>query len=75
MFLITFQGKDDKPQQVEKKAAGDRDACVVVVSETIALDFFKDSFLKDGYLSQLAVIWKFMCLRIICITELIHFPL
>ncbi|KAJ4825734.1 hypothetical protein Tsubulata_035307 [Turnera subulata] len=26
-----------------------RDACVVVFSETIELDFFKDSFLKDGY--------------------------
>ncbi|KAL4614552.1 hypothetical protein ACB092_07G061700 [Castanea dentata] len=26
-----------------------RDACVVVFSETIELDFFKDSFVKDGY--------------------------
>ncbi|XP_068320626.1 uncharacterized protein At4g19900-like [Pyrus communis] len=26
-----------------------RDACVLVLSETIELDFFKDNFLKDGY--------------------------
>ncbi|KAK9223389.1 hypothetical protein WN944_011831 [Citrus x changshan-huyou] len=26
-----------------------RDACVVVFSETIELDFFKDSFVKDGF--------------------------
>ncbi|XP_022720233.1 uncharacterized protein At4g19900-like [Durio zibethinus] len=26
-----------------------RDACVMVFSETIELDFFKDSFVKDGY--------------------------
>ncbi|KAL5758392.1 hypothetical protein ACOSP7_021003 [Xanthoceras sorbifolium] len=26
-----------------------RDACIVVFSETIELDFFKDSFVKDGY--------------------------
>ncbi|XP_030513871.2 uncharacterized protein At4g19900 [Rhodamnia argentea] len=26
-----------------------RDACVVVFSETVELDFFRDSFLKDGY--------------------------
>ncbi|KAG5230490.1 alpha 1,4-glycosyltransferase family protein [Salix suchowensis] len=26
-----------------------RDACVVIFSETIDLDFFKDSFVKDGY--------------------------
>jgi hypothetical protein len=25
-----------------------RDACVVIFSETIDLDFFKDSFVKDG---------------------------
>lgn len=27
------------------------DACVVVFSETIELDFFKDNFLKDGYIT------------------------
>ncbi|PQQ16341.1 uncharacterized protein Pyn_37717 [Prunus yedoensis var. nudiflora] len=26
-----------------------RDACVLVLSETIELDFFKDNFVKDGY--------------------------
>ena len=73
--MITFQGKDGKPPQVEMKRVEDQDACVVVLSETIELDFLKDSFLKDGYLSQLAVIWKFLCLPIICIIELILFPL
>ncbi|KAL5537398.1 hypothetical protein UlMin_045207 [Ulmus minor] len=34
---------------LESLLNGHRDACVVVLSETIELDFFKDSFLKDGY--------------------------
>lgn len=34
---------------LESLFAQHRDACVVVFSETIELDFFKDSFVKDGY--------------------------
>ncbi|KAG8494602.1 hypothetical protein CXB51_011960 [Gossypium anomalum] len=34
---------------LESLLAQHRDACVLVFSETIELDFFKDSFLKDGY--------------------------
>ncbi|XVF25390.1 hypothetical protein REPUB_Repub13aG0208900 [Reevesia pubescens] len=34
---------------LESLLALHRDACVVVFSETIELDFFKDSFVKDGY--------------------------
>ncbi|XWS12308.1 hypothetical protein CRYUN_Cryun37aG0078500 [Craigia yunnanensis] len=34
---------------LESLLAQHRDACVVVFSETIELDFFKDSFVKDGY--------------------------
>ncbi|KAE8656196.1 Alpha 1,4-glycosyltransferase family protein, putative isoform 2 [Hibiscus syriacus] len=32
-----------------------RDVCVLVFSETIELDFFKDSFVKDGYKVALAM--------------------
>ncbi|OMO70407.1 hypothetical protein CCACVL1_18940 [Corchorus capsularis] len=34
---------------LESLLAQHRDACVVVFSETLDLDFFKDSFVKDGY--------------------------
>ncbi|XVE51673.1 hypothetical protein DITRI_Ditri02bG0060400 [Diplodiscus trichospermus] len=34
---------------LESLLAQHRDACVMVFSETIELDFFKDSFVKDGY--------------------------
>ncbi|XVF27259.1 hypothetical protein REPUB_Repub14bG0091500 [Reevesia pubescens] len=34
---------------LESLFAQHRDACVLVFSETIELDFFKDSFVKDGY--------------------------
>ncbi|GMI91679.1 hypothetical protein like AT4G19900 [Hibiscus trionum] len=34
---------------LESLLAQHRDACVLVFSETIELDFFKDSFVKDGY--------------------------
>ncbi|XVF40057.1 hypothetical protein PTKIN_Ptkin01aG0081900 [Pterospermum kingtungense] len=34
---------------LESLLAQHRDACVVVFSETIELDFFKDSFVNDGY--------------------------
>ncbi|XP_022715464.1 uncharacterized protein At4g19900-like isoform X2 [Durio zibethinus] len=34
---------------LESLLAQHRDACVVVFSETMELDFFKDSFVKDGY--------------------------
>uniref|UniRef100_A0A2P2ISQ7 Lactosylceramide 4-alpha-galactosyltransferase n=1 Tax=Rhizophora mucronata TaxID=61149 RepID=A0A2P2ISQ7_RHIMU len=36
-----------------------RDACVVVFSETIELDFFKNSFLKDG--------WALMARLLLCV--------
>ncbi|XWS19905.1 hypothetical protein CRYUN_Cryun31cG0056300 [Craigia yunnanensis] len=34
---------------LESLLAQHRDACVMVFSETIELDFFKDGFVKDGY--------------------------
>ncbi|KAE8659610.1 Alpha 1,4-glycosyltransferase family protein, putative isoform 2 [Hibiscus syriacus] len=34
---------------LESLLAQHRDVCVLVFSETIELDFFKDSFVKDGY--------------------------
>lgn len=37
------------------------DACVVVFSETIELDFFKDNFLKDGYVLKDITILKHLC--------------
>ena len=39
-----------------------RDACVVVLSETIELDFFKESFLKDGYFIQFISFLSLKCL-------------
>ncbi|XP_058730643.1 uncharacterized protein At4g19900 [Vicia villosa] len=43
MFTVRYQ------RGLESLLFHHPDACVVVFSETIELDFFKDSFLKDGY--------------------------
>lgn len=40
---------------LESLLAQHRDACVMVLSETIELDFFKDSFVKDGYKVSVAM--------------------
>lgn len=47
MFSVRYQ------RGLESLLYHHRDACVVVLSETIELDFFKDSFLKDGYYIQI----------------------
>lgn len=39
-----------------------RDACVVVFSETIELDFFRDNFVNNGYLSSVSCyFWTTLC--------------
>ncbi|XP_019423741.1 PREDICTED: uncharacterized protein At4g19900 isoform X2 [Lupinus angustifolius] len=43
MFSVRHQ------RGIESLLSHHPDACVVVFSETIELDFFKDSFVKDGY--------------------------
>ncbi|KAF8115059.1 hypothetical protein N665_0030s0101 [Sinapis alba] len=43
MFSVRHQ------RGLESLLSQHRDACVVVFSETVELDFFRDSFVKDGY--------------------------
>lgn len=50
MFSVRYQ------RGLESLLAHHRDACVVVFSETIELDFFKDSFVKDGYALRLGLL-------------------
>lgn len=50
MFSVRYQ------RGIESVFHHHSDACVLVLSETIELDFFKDSFVKDGYAQSFHVV-------------------